>query len=246
MMEYFCCYHSYARKLVKLSDQEVGRLFRSLLQYSETGGTQELTGRESVAFDFIADDIDRAKKKYEDMCRRNRANATDRKRPQATDSETSQYKTKDKSKTKTESKAKTTTKPTRADAREASSAIAVYLDRVNPSASQQSLDLLAAYERDMGEEVCIRAIDIALDNRKATWAYIRAILQRWSSEGVRCLADIDALEAKHEAQKQSGVKTLPGAGGTAPQPAAPGEADRRARDDMERLREMMRCGEMEE
>lgn len=62
-IEYFCCYHSYARKLAKLSDQEVGRLFRALLKYSETGEAQELTGRESVAFDFIADDIDRWKKK---------------------------------------------------------------------------------------------------------------------------------------------------------------------------------------
>lgn len=61
-MEYFCCYHSYKIKLAKLSDQEVGRLFRALLEYSETGETQELTGRESIAFDFIAYDIDLAKK----------------------------------------------------------------------------------------------------------------------------------------------------------------------------------------
>jgi len=63
-MEYFCCYHSYRRKIAKLSDQEVGRLFRTLLEYSETGEAQELAGREAVAFDFIADDIDRTKENY--------------------------------------------------------------------------------------------------------------------------------------------------------------------------------------
>ena len=89
--EYFCCYHSYLKKIAKLSDQEVGRLFRSLLQYSATGETQELAGRESIAFDFIADDIDRAKKNYEQKCKKNRenalANAGERKRSQANGSE---------------------------------------------------------------------------------------------------------------------------------------------------------------
>ncbi len=73
-IEYFCCYHSYLRKIAKLSDQEVGRLFRSLLTYSETGEAQELAGREAVAFDFIADDIDRAKEAYAKKCAALKAN----------------------------------------------------------------------------------------------------------------------------------------------------------------------------
>jgi len=77
-LEYFPCYHSYRRKIAKLSDQEVGRLFRSLLEYSETGETQELAGREAVAFDFIADDIDRAKEAYTAKCEKNRDKAKKR------------------------------------------------------------------------------------------------------------------------------------------------------------------------
>lgn len=112
-MEYFCCYHSYRRKVAKLSDQEVGRLFRALLIYSETGEAQELTGRESVAFDFIADDIDRAKEKYRDRCKTNSENGkagaearSERQRNKQTPAkeanacETSQNKTKDKNKSK--------------------------------------------------------------------------------------------------------------------------------------------------
>ena len=76
---YFCCHHDYAKKIAKLSDQEVGRLFRALLEYSEYGETQELTGRESVAFDFIAWDIDRAKIAYEEKCKRLQANGSKRK-----------------------------------------------------------------------------------------------------------------------------------------------------------------------
>lgn len=73
-MEYFCCYHSYLKKCEKLTDQELGRLFRALLYYSSTGQRQELAGRESIAFDFIADDIDRAQKSYAARCQANSEN----------------------------------------------------------------------------------------------------------------------------------------------------------------------------
>lgn len=103
-IEYFCCYHSYRKKCEKLTDQELGRLFRALLTYSETGERQELAGRESIAFDFIADDIDRAKDAYEAKCRKNRenglkANGTERPRavPNATQSK-EEYKDKTKDK----------------------------------------------------------------------------------------------------------------------------------------------------
>ena len=70
-----------------MSDQEVGRLFRALLEYSANGTTPELTGRESIAFDFIADDIDNAKSAYENLCAQNAKNrgaSNDRKRPSTT------------------------------------------------------------------------------------------------------------------------------------------------------------------
>lgn len=110
-IEYFPCYHSYLNKIAKLSDQEVGRLFRALLSYSSTGEAPELTGRESIAFDFIADDIDRAQESYKAKCKQNsinrQRNVIDRKQP-STDvidrkrPSTDVPKTKDKDKTKDE------------------------------------------------------------------------------------------------------------------------------------------------
>ncbi len=99
-VEYFCCYHSYRRKIAKLSDQEVGRLFRSLLEYSETGETQELAGREAVAFDFIADDIDRAKENYDSKCKQMQANASKRYQKQTDVCGSRENKNKDKNKDK--------------------------------------------------------------------------------------------------------------------------------------------------
>lgn len=71
--EFFCCYHSYKKKCEKLSDQELGRLFRALMDFSETGERADLAGREAIAFDFIADDIARAEATYAEKCRKNAA-----------------------------------------------------------------------------------------------------------------------------------------------------------------------------
>lgn len=76
---------------------------------------------------------------------------------------------------------------------EVAGVLADYLNRINPSASQTSLDELRGFAEEMGPDVCRRAFDIALDSKKATWPYIRAILRDKHSRGVRCLADWDAL-----------------------------------------------------
>lgn len=70
----FICHDDYLNKTAKLSDEEVGRLFRACMRYSATGEEQELEGRESVAFDFIREDIDRAKQAYTNKCETNRRN----------------------------------------------------------------------------------------------------------------------------------------------------------------------------
>ena len=96
--EYFKCFHSYKEKCKKLTDQELGRLFRALMTFSETGTAPDLTGRESIAFDFIADEIARDEAKYAETCRKNAengakggkrtvANGTDREREEAKSSE---------------------------------------------------------------------------------------------------------------------------------------------------------------
>lgn len=76
--EYFCAYHSYIKQCKGLSDGELGRLFRALLEYSASGKVPELNGRESVAFDFMSANIDRDAESYKDACNRNRENISKR------------------------------------------------------------------------------------------------------------------------------------------------------------------------
>ena len=106
-LEYFPFYYSYRKKLAKLSDQEVGRLVRSLLEYGEVGETEELTGRESVAFDFIADDIDRAKAQYNQKCEKSKKSIEARYERIRTNTDVYECK---ETETKTETKTKPKTK----------------------------------------------------------------------------------------------------------------------------------------
>lgn len=101
-MEYFCCFHAYRKKLESLSDSEKGRLWDALMIYSETGERAKLNGREAIAFDFVAADIDAAKEKYAQKCRTNKQNrekgtsttVDDRARPSTNNDETHQTKNK--------------------------------------------------------------------------------------------------------------------------------------------------------
>ena len=170
-LEYWPCYHSYRKKCEKLTDQELGRLVRSLMIYSETGERQELAGRESIAFDFIADDIDRAKENYESRCEVNRengkkrsvANGSDRKRSVANGSETSQSKSESKDKSETESEYLKPPVPARAreDDKELGRVMDFYLNRVNPTPSATCLELLQAYTGSLGADVVIRSLETA-------------------------------------------------------------------------------------
>ena len=76
--EYFKCFHSYFEKTKSLTDAEVGRLFRALMKFSATGEAPSLAGRESIAFDFIADEIVRDQEAYANLCRQNAENRAQR------------------------------------------------------------------------------------------------------------------------------------------------------------------------
>ena len=79
--EYWCCYYNYYEKTKRLNDEQLGRLFRALMQYAATGELVEPTGPEALAFDFIADDIARQNKAYEEKCFANRMNGNKGGRP---------------------------------------------------------------------------------------------------------------------------------------------------------------------
>lgn len=81
------------------------------------------------------------------------------------------------------------------------SVMSAYMDKINPQPSETCIGELKGFTEHMGAEVCLRAINIAMDERKTSWSYIRAILRDKQSRGVKCLADWDMLDDDRRARK---------------------------------------------
>lgn len=95
MLEYFPCFHGYRKRLERLTDDEVGKLFRALMVYSEEGTVTDLPDRVQMAFDFISVDIDRNKQTYLEKSEKNRANVMRRYESNTTEYDRTQSKTTD-------------------------------------------------------------------------------------------------------------------------------------------------------
>ena len=80
------------------------------------------------------------------------------------------------------------------------SVISAYANKVNANPGERTISEIKGFVQTMGAECCLRAIDIALDERKASWSYIRGILRSKLEQGVHSLADWDALEEKRRQQ----------------------------------------------
>ncbi len=76
-----------------------------------------------------------------------------------------------------------------------------FMDKINPTPSPTCIEELKAFAEQMGSECCIRAMDIALDAKKANWNYIRAILRSKLQQGVKCAADWDKVEERRKAKE---------------------------------------------
>ena len=214
-MIYIKLFLDYLDAVEPLGDAERGGLFTALMQYARTGEAPQLSGNERFLFPMMRAQIDRDSAEYKDYCEKQAENGKKGGRPKKpknppfsgkpTASQKSQDKDEDKEKDKDEDKdsGKDNT-PARDPA--VAAVMSAYHDKINPQLSERSRDELAGFVQAMGAEVCQRAIDTALDAKKANWPYVRAILQAKQASGVRCLADWDELEA-NRGKKQERQQT---------------------------------------
>ncbi len=76
-------------------------------------------------------------------------------------------------------------------------ALEYFCNRMNPAPSDTAVSLIIGYEETMSSDVVKAAIDYCLDERKTGWSYLHAILRNWESDGVKCLADVQARDKKY-------------------------------------------------
>ena len=72
----FYLYNDYIDHVKLMSDEDAGKLFKAILEYENDLEVQELSGVAAMAFSFIKNQLDRDSSKYEEICKKNRANGT--------------------------------------------------------------------------------------------------------------------------------------------------------------------------
>ena len=82
--------------------------------------------------------------------------------------------------------------------------MAYFLDRINPAPSAVLTRELLDFCEALGDEVVLHALHIAVDERKTSWSYIKAILNRYKADGLTDLAAVLDAEQKHRRQKEAG------------------------------------------
>ena len=86
--------------------------------------------------------------------------------------------------------------------------MAALMDQLGPISSTAAQEALAWY-KDVGGDLCLHAVELALDNGKRSWSYVRAILGRWEKEGIKTLA---AAQAEEKAREKGGKANGNGGG----------------------------------
>lgn len=209
--EYVKLWVSYESYFEAFSDVEVGRLVRAMMKYRVSREEPKFNGNERFIWPAIRRDIDESLQAQEATSAVRSEAGKQGGRPKAKKAnafeeskESYGQRTRTKDKVKDKGQGQDISACARDDA--AAVVLADYLNRINPSASRTSMDELKGFAEVMGPDVCRRAFDIALDSKKTSWPYIRAILQDKQRRGVRCLADWDALEqsAPHSNSQKSG------------------------------------------
>ncbi len=219
MREYFCAYHSMLDATRKLSDAEVGRLFRGLLLYSATEEyPQNLQGREEIVFDIFAQQIDREIEKYKLACERNKRNGASRcesvpvaasrcqsQRVAAKKCQSHQKEEKEKEEDKDKEKDE---EELIARAREENpfgdgggerpdfNTVEAYVSGNIPGMNWANLQEMATFKADLPEDVIRYAVDKACERNVRNWGYVKGILNRIIASGNKTLAEVKEADER--------------------------------------------------
>lgn len=223
----FTFYRSYYEALKHLPKRDQTSVLLALIGYALDEQEPSLSGVALSVFTLIRPTLDNGRKKAENRLNKIKSNEEQTEnKPKSKPEQTGKEK---ESESEVESEVESEcekdilkkTTPDGVVKESAAAVLADFLNRINPSASQGCLDELRAYAEELGEAVCKRAFDIALDSKKANWPYIRAILQDKHARGVRCLADWDALADTRPLRRKDGKPDIRDMG-------TPGEYEKQA------------------
>lgn len=105
---------------------------------------------------------------------------------------------------------------------------------------------IQGYLEDMEADVVIHAMQIAAEQDSRSWKYIKAILDRYREQGLKTMKAVKADEAEYKAKTQKRPKRVYGSEPkTDEEKAQAAERDKKALDQVKRLREKINKGDGE-
>ena len=224
MQKYVKMFLSFNEETGMLTDAEVGRLVRQIIEYAKTEDCNRfIKGNERFAFMIYKGQIDRDKDEYAATVQKRTNAARTRWAREKADSmhmhsvhqvscTCMQDKDKDKDQDKDKDK-ESITAPTVAvidssagarddggggdSLRAMANTLEAYAANNLQVLSPGNMEDLHSFAEDMPEDVIRFAIDSACANGVRKWAYVRAILAAWREKGVRTLGEAKADRDAH-------------------------------------------------
>lgn len=227
----FTFYRSYYEAMKTLPAEELKAALLAICSYALDEEEPSVSGIANSVFVLIRPTLDSGRKKAENRARRQEQNGTNDIQKQSTDeqavSNDEQTRKEKEGEREVEGEVEgereddmsisfPTTHTATARAREApkrqeSASVAYFLRKINPNASGECLRELLDYERQLGAEVCLYALQYAVDDQKTAWSYIRAILAAYIRDDVKTLDDVKRRDQQRTA-RPSGIPQRSGGG----------------------------------
>lgn len=81
-----------------------------------------------------------------------------------------------------------------------------FLDRINPMPSRICIDEITQFTKSLGADVVLHALNIAIDERKTAFSFIRGILRNYERDGLKTMDDVLRAEQEHTEKKENRPK----------------------------------------
>lgn len=224
---YIKLFFDWEKKAEALNEEEKLNLIRAMIAYA-SGSEYEFIGNDRFVFPVFKVQLDKDGESYERQCKANQENGKQSKgrprknavKPNETEKtqnnpmgfekpnkpteteKTLRIKNEEERIKNEESRIKNQELSLYDDERPNLNTIEAYLSNVLINISSTCMQELQAFKEIFPDDVIKHAIDRALDRSKASWAYIKTILNGYQSQGVKTLAQAIEADRQYDQSKQ--------------------------------------------
>lgn len=224
---YIKLWDSYDSYFEPLGAAEVGRLVLAMMKYKSSGAEPEFSGSEKFIWPAIRRDLDEDAAYTEKKATAGKAggapeanrNAGKNKQKQAKTSTPEQkqtglrtkdvgLRTEDKKEISPDGDIQKSADALPDSAPDADLArIIQHFEQACGQFPRSALDRLQHWRQEYPTDVILLAIDKAAEAGKRSWNYIEGILRGWKQDGVKCVGDVQANDARRQKQKANAPRS---------------------------------------